>query len=125
MLSHESVKQNQTPLLVFCNKADLSISLSAEQISATLERELCALLFQLPSTLLLAIALSSSCRRQQLRETAKAAAGQEDAPDIVKPGKEAEPFVFANAVSPVTFASGSARTGQVEPVSLFIRNHCL
>lgn len=90
------------PVLVFCNKADLATALAPAQIAAVLEREL-----------------------QQLRETERAAAAAGDAvPDIVKPGKEDEPFVFANAVSPVTFASGSARTGQIEPVTVFIRSHC-
>lgn len=112
ILTDPNVAKQATPVLIFCNKSDVPNPAKTVAVQIRLEAEL-----------------------ERAKAASTATLRSASVTDAVDPsemdekraflGFENEPFSFEHASSPVSFASGSARTGDVEAVINFVRSNFL
>lgn len=116
ILTDPFVADHGTPLLIFCNKSDVSNPAKIVTVQTRLEAELERARAANSSTLQsAAVAADGSGNQGALAE-------EEERAQL---GYENESFSFDHAPGPVTFASGSAATNDVEAIINFARSSFL
>lgn len=116
VLTDPVVADSATPVLIFCNKADVQNPAKADAVQKRLEAEL---------------ERARAANTSMLRSAAVAVdgSGSQDAVEAeeerVQLGYENEQFSFDHAPGPVSFASGSAATNDVEAIINFARSSFL
>lgn len=116
ILTDPFVADRCTPLLVFCNKSDVTNPTKAVTVQTRLEAEL---------------ERARTANSSTLRSAAVAADGSgnqgamADEEERAQLGYQNEPFSFDHAPGPVTFASGSAVKSDVEAIINFARSSFL
>lgn len=116
MLTNPVVADKATPLLVFCNKSDTAAHAKTIVVQTRLEAELQRVRAANNSSLRSAAVATDGSGNQT-------ALGEEE--ERVPLGYDGEPFSFDHASGPITFASGSALTNDVEAIINFARSSFL
>lgn len=115
-LTDPAIAARDTPFLIFCNKTDVAGCAKTVTVRTRLEAEL-ERTRSAHSLSLKSAGVAADGRGNQ------SAVGEEE--DRVALGYEGEPFSFDHARSTVSFASGSAMTGDVDAVINFVRSSFL
>lgn len=116
VLTNPVVADKATPLLVFCNKSDTAAHAKTIVVQTRLEAELQRVRAANSSSLRSAAVATDGSGNQT-------ALGEEE--ERVPLGYDGEPFSFDHASGPITFASGSALTNDVEAIINFARSSFL
>lgn len=107
VLVHQDVVKRATPVLIFCNKSDLTNAASPAAVKARLQAEL----------------ERARIARNAGLTSVKGDKREED--EVARLGFDNTPFVFDHTFGPVSFAAGSALTKEVMPVINFVRSSFL
>ncbi len=107
VLVHEDVVKRATPVLIFCNKSDVSNAASPASVKARLQAEL----------------ERARIARNASLTSVKGDKREED--QVARLGFDNTPFVFDHAFGPVSFGAGSALNKDVMPVLNFVRSSFL